>query len=114
MTGHTGSKRASMREVRRCGAVAPERLYHSDVGDLYENESVQKHLQQLMDEYRELSGRLQHACLSESDRKVLVKKHTELLPVANVFKSVGEALRDLEDVLSLLHGEYYLLSLLAI
>ncbi|XP_028995673.1 peptide chain release factor 1, mitochondrial [Betta splendens] len=94
LTGHAGLKRANV----------PKRLYHSDLGDLYKNESVRRYLQQLMDEYRDVSRKLEMAYLSELDRKVLIKKHTELLPVANVFHKVEEALKDLEEVLSLLHG----------
>lgn len=58
-----------------------------------------------MEEYRNLSKKLQHAHLSESDRKVLLKRHTELLPVATVFGSVQQALKDQEEVISLLHSE---------
>ncbi|XP_060888477.1 peptide chain release factor 1, mitochondrial [Labrus mixtus] len=57
-----------------------------------------------MEEHRDVCRKLQHTHLSEADRKVLMKKHTELLPVASVFESIGEALKDLEEVLSLLHS----------
>ena len=102
LTGHTG---LNLTEVQHWGKVTSKRFCHSDLGDLYKNESVQRYLQQLMEEYRDLSKKLQHAYLSESDRKVLIKKHTELLPLANVFQSIEQALKDLEEVLSLLHGE---------
>ncbi|XP_037617682.1 peptide chain release factor 1, mitochondrial [Sebastes umbrosus] len=84
--------------------AAPNRLYHSDLGDLYKSECVQRYLQQLMEEFRDLSKKLQHAHLSETDRKVLMKKHTELQPLAGVFESIKQALKDLEEVLSLLHS----------
>lgn len=109
-TGRRGGWRtpsyASISKVQRWGAAAPKRLCHSNLGNLYKTESVQRYLQQLMQEYRDLSKKLQHAYLSESDRKVLIKKHTELLPLANVFESIEQALKDLEEVLSLLHSEY--------
>ncbi|XP_034533466.1 peptide chain release factor 1, mitochondrial isoform X2 [Notolabrus celidotus] len=85
-------------------AVTPKRSCHSDLGDIYKAESVQRYLLQLMEEYRDLSKKLQHAYLSEADRKVLMKKHTELQPVANVFESVEHAIKDLEEVLSLMHS----------
>lgn len=107
LTGHTGLKHANVTEVQHWGTIAPKRLCHSDMGDLYKNESVQRYLQQLMEDYRDLSKKLQHAYLNESDRKVLIKRHTELLPLANVFESVEQALKDLEEVLSLLHSEYF-------
>lgn len=69
-----------------------------------------------MDEYKELSERLQQAHLNETDRKVLMKRHTELLPVANVFERIEQALGDLEEVLSLLHSEwvYFICALLSV
>lgn len=108
-TLQTSLKHASMAQVQHWGTAAPKRLCHSDLGDLYKKESVQRHLQQLMEEYRDLGKKLQHAHLSESDRKVLIKRHTGLLPLANVFKSIEQALKDLEEVLSLLHSEYFIL-----
>ncbi|XP_044043090.1 peptide chain release factor 1, mitochondrial [Siniperca chuatsi] len=104
LSGQTSLKYANITEVQHRGSAAPKRLCHSNLGDLYRTESVQRYLQQLMEEYRDLSKKLQHAYLSESDRKVLIKKHTELLPLANVFESIGQALKDLEEVLSLLHS----------
>lgn len=106
LAGDTSLKYANMSELQLCGTVAQKRLYHSELGDLYENESVQRYLQQLMEEYRDLSKKLQHAYLSESDRNVLIKKYNELLPLANVFKSAERALKDYEEVLSLLHSEF--------
>ncbi|XP_039892499.1 peptide chain release factor 1, mitochondrial-like isoform X2 [Simochromis diagramma] len=81
-----------------------KRFFHSDLGELYKNESVQVYLEQLMEEHRDLSKKLQHAYLSESDRKGLTKKHTELLPLASVFRSIEQAQKDLEEVSSLLKG----------
>lgn len=97
----TGVKHASRLEVSRAPG-APTRPYHSD---LYGNESVQRYLQQLVEECREVSKKLQHAHLSEADRKLLMRRHTELLPVAEVFQSVEGAQKELEEVLSLLHSE---------
>ncbi|XP_020513992.2 peptide chain release factor 1, mitochondrial isoform X1 [Labrus bergylta] len=96
--------RTGLTSVQHWGTVAQKRLCHRDVGDLYKTESVQRYLQQLMEEYRDVCRKLQHTHLSEADRKVLMKKHTELLPVASVFESIGEALKDLQEVLSLLHS----------
>ncbi|XP_047433019.1 peptide chain release factor 1, mitochondrial [Mugil cephalus] len=97
LCGHTS-------QVRHWGGGVPVRLCHSGLGELYANESVQKYLQRLMEEHRELSGRLQRPYLSESDRKALAKRHAELLPLANVFGSIEKATQDLEEVLSLLHS----------
>ncbi|XP_049919249.1 peptide chain release factor 1, mitochondrial isoform X2 [Epinephelus moara] len=100
-TGH-----ANITQVQHCwGTAAPRRLCHRGFGDLYQTESVQRYLEQLMEEYRDLSKKLQHAYLSESDRKVLMKKQTALLPLANVFERVEQAMKDLEEVHSLLHSD---------
>ncbi|XP_054480089.1 peptide chain release factor 1, mitochondrial-like [Anoplopoma fimbria] len=96
-----------------CSAGPPKRLSHSEVGDLCKAESVQRYLQQLVEEFRDTSKKLQHLYLSESDRKVLMKKQAELLPLANVFERTEQALKDLEEVLSLLHsspGEFDVLN----
>ncbi|XP_031707468.1 peptide chain release factor 1, mitochondrial [Anarrhichthys ocellatus] len=103
-TGRTGLKHVYITQVQHWGTEAPRRLYHRDLGDLYKTESVQRYLQQLMEEFRDISKKLQHTYLSESDRKVLLKKHTELLPLANEFERIEQALKDLEEVLSLLHS----------
>ncbi|XP_061571672.1 peptide chain release factor 1, mitochondrial [Cololabis saira] len=84
--------------------IVPKRLSHADLGDLYQKESVQRYLEQLVQEYRDVVTKLQHPHLSETERKVLVKKHTELLPLANVFERSQKAKKDLEEVISLLHS----------
>ncbi|XP_028256088.1 peptide chain release factor 1, mitochondrial [Parambassis ranga] len=98
LTGQTGVKYANW------PVVVPTRLSHNDLGDLYKSESVQRYVQLLMKEYTDLCDKLQHAHLSESDRKMLIKKHTELLPLAEVFGSVEQSLKDLQEVASLLQS----------
>lgn len=105
LTGHSTANYANATVLRLFASIVPRHNFHGDLGDLHNNESVQKYLQQLMEEYRNLSKKLQHAQLSESDRKVLLKRHTELLPVATVFESVQQAVKDQEEVISLLHSE---------
>ncbi|KAM9766329.1 peptide chain release factor 1, mitochondrial isoform 3-T3 [Menidia menidia] len=61
-------------------AVVPIRLAHGDLGDLYESESVQRYLQKLIEEFRDISAKLQHAHLSEADRKLMIKKHNPADP----------------------------------
>lgn len=94
-----------MSRANAAASIIPRRRFHGDLEDLHSNESVQKYLQQLMEEYRDLSKKLQHDHLSESDRKVLRRRHTQLLPVATVFESVQQALKDQEEVISLLHSK---------
>lgn len=58
-----------------------------------------------MEEHADAGERLQLAFLREADRKLLARRHAELQPVADVFGRMEGAQRDLEEVLSLLHGE---------
>ncbi|KAK1876795.1 Peptide chain release factor 1 mitochondrial [Dissostichus eleginoides] len=105
LTGHTSLEYANITQVQQhWGTVAPKRLSHSGFGDLFKTESVQRFLQQLMEEYKDSSKKIQHAQLSESERKILIKRQKELLPLANVFESIQQALKDLEEILSLLHS----------
>ncbi|CAN9498072.1 unnamed protein product [Ophioblennius macclurei] len=90
--------------VKLWRGVAPTRLLHADWIELYERESVQHYLQQLMEEHRDLSKKLQHAHLTEADRKVMVRRRTKLLPVADAQKRMEGAMKDLEEVVSLLKG----------
>ena len=103
--GQTCVKNANMIQVQHWGPLVPKRLCHPDLDDLYKNESVQRYLQQLVKEHRDIRVKLQHAYLSEADRKVLMRKHIELLPVTTAFERSEQAQKDLEEVLSLLHSE---------
>uniref|UniRef100_A0A3B3ZTU6 Uncharacterized protein n=1 Tax=Periophthalmus magnuspinnatus TaxID=409849 RepID=A0A3B3ZTU6_9GOBI len=67
------------------------RFCHGALGGLYGNVSVQRYIRQLMEEFRSLDERLQRASLSEADRRAIVQKHTELLPLATVWRSVEQA-----------------------
>lgn len=94
-----------MTQVPPWGTVAPKRFSHSDLGDLYKNESVQKYLEQLMEELRDIRKKQQYLYLSDAERKALLQRHKELLPLANVSETLEEATKELEEVLSLLHSE---------
>lgn len=87
------------------GVVVPKRHCHRDLEDLYNNHSVQRYLQQVMEEFREVSEKLQRVFVSESDRKTLVRKQAELLPLSNVCETIEQARKELEEVTSLLQSE---------
>lgn len=87
------------------GIVVPKRHCQRDLEDLHNNNSVQRYLQQLMEEYKLVSEKLQHVFLSESERKSLVRKHAELLPLSNVCETIEQARKDLEEVISLLQSK---------
>lgn len=100
-----GRRRGRRTLTERSTGKQPRRRFHGDLGDLHSNESVQKYLQQLMGEYTKLSKKLQQAHLGESERKALLKRQMELLPAASVFESVQQALKDQEEVMSLLQSK---------
>ncbi|XP_030013609.1 peptide chain release factor 1, mitochondrial [Sphaeramia orbicularis] len=104
LLGHSSVKYAHLTQAQQWTTTSPKRLCHSDLGDLYKNESVRRYLKQHMEEYTDLSEKLQHACLSDSERKVMISKHAKLLPLANIYQSIEQALKDLEEVLSLIHS----------
>lgn len=89
---------------------APKRLYHGDLGDLFGKTSVQRFLQKILEEHRELSEKLQRSHLSESDRKELGRRHGELQPLADILQTVEEAGAELEEVSSLRNSEFICLS----
>lgn len=102
LSGHLTQKYLYPRRLQTW--FTSSRPCHSGLDDLYNNDTVQRYVQQLMEEYKELGQKLQHACLSESERKVILNKHTELQPLATVCQSIVQALKDYDELLSLIHG----------
>ncbi|KAJ3588816.1 hypothetical protein NHX12_009670, partial [Muraenolepis orangiensis] len=97
---------------------------HTDyLGDLYnQNESVQRYVGRLMEEYQELSEKLQQQqqgpswglllsdaerreglLLSDAERRELHRRHVDLMPLAQAFEEIRGALADLQEVSSLVH-----------
>ncbi|KAM9836249.1 peptide chain release factor 1, mitochondrial isoform 3-T3 [Aulostomus maculatus] len=77
---------------------------HRDLGDLYKNESVERYLRTVMEECRHVSEKLELRHLSTSDRTTLQSRHAELQTVAYVFQTLEGALKEQEEVLSLIHS----------
>ncbi|CAL8275779.1 unnamed protein product [Arctogadus glacialis] len=92
----------------RHGGVLPtwgqSRPLHTDLGDLYGNPSVQRHVERLMEEHAVLANQLQELCLSDAERRGLNKRQFDLKPLVDLHEKTRGALTDLEDVLSLMHG----------
>lgn len=80
------------------------RSCHRSVGDLHGHASVQRYVQQLMEDFTDVDQKLQHACLSEADRRALLRKHTELQPLADVCLRIEQAVKDHQEVLCLLQS----------
>ncbi|XP_068506014.1 peptide chain release factor 1, mitochondrial isoform X2 [Syngnathus scovelli] len=57
-----------------------------------------------MDYHKTLDQKLHRSNVNEADRKLMVKKYTELLPLANIFYNVEQAVKDLDEVRSILHS----------
>ncbi|TNN56473.1 Peptide chain release factor 1, mitochondrial [Liparis tanakae] len=100
LTGH----RVYPTQALHWAPVAPSRLYHGDLGHLYKTESLQRHLRQLVEEFRDINRRLQRPYVSESDRKELSLRRTELLPLAAAFERSEQAAAELQEVISLLQS----------
>ncbi|KAK6325393.1 hypothetical protein J4Q44_G00047350 [Coregonus suidteri] len=92
------------KELANRSLVSSRRYCNNNLGDLYRNESVQRYLRQLVEEYRDVTKTLQHVFLNDSDRKELNKRQVGLSPVANAFQSVEHAVKDLEEVDTLLQS----------
>lgn len=102
LTGH----RVYPTQALHWAPVAPSRLYHRDLGQLYKTESLQRHLRQLVEELRDINRKLQRPYVSESDRKELSKRRTALLPLATAFERSEQAAAELQEVISLLQSQY--------
>lgn len=102
---YTTSPKRFTTEVQHWASVGPKRYCHRDLEDLPNNKSVQRYLQQLMEEYEVVSKKLQEGDVSESERKTLGRKHAELLPLSNLCGNIEQARKDLQELLSLLESE---------
>ncbi|XP_061687229.1 peptide chain release factor 1, mitochondrial [Syngnathoides biaculeatus] len=96
ISGHSKAKHGNI------SVTQTRRLSHKEIGELYENHSVQMYLRHLMENHQALGQMLHRANLSEADRKVMVMKHAEVQPLANVFHNVEQALKELDEVQSIL------------
>ncbi|XP_023997954.1 peptide chain release factor 1, mitochondrial [Salvelinus sp. IW2-2015] len=90
------------KELANRSLVSSRRCCNNHLGDLYRNESVQRYLRQLVEEYRDVTKTLQHGFLNDPARKELNKRQVGLSPVATAFQSAEHAVKDLEEVETLL------------
>ncbi|KAM9820833.1 peptide chain release factor 1, mitochondrial [Neosynchiropus ocellatus] len=77
------------------------RWRHGNLVDLFGDQSVQRYVGQLVEEHRRLNSMLQHARLSDSDRKAVVWRHSELQPLAKIWRSIERSVEELEEVKTL-------------
>ncbi|XP_076872046.1 peptide chain release factor 1, mitochondrial [Brachyhypopomus gauderio] len=72
--------------------------------DLLKHQAVQRHLRNLLGEYKRISSSLQHEEVSDSDRRGLNRRLVELSPVYTTFQSYEKTINDLEEVEALLQS----------
>ncbi|XP_030637709.1 peptide chain release factor 1, mitochondrial [Chanos chanos] len=78
--------------------------YHTKSGDILRNEAVQRYIQRLLEEYKQLGKRLQNGFLNDADRRVLNRRQADLSFVANAFQSTENAFKDLAEVQALIQN----------
>ncbi|XP_046886922.1 peptide chain release factor 1, mitochondrial isoform X3 [Hypomesus transpacificus] len=85
-------------------SISPRRHCHGGLDDIHQNASVQRYIRQLVDEYGEVTKKLQYTFLSDSERKELNLRQTELLPVEKAFRCTVNAMKELEEITSLIQS----------
>ena len=86
-------------------SISPRRHCHGGLDDIHQNASVQRYIRQLVDEYGEVTKKLQYTFLSDSERKELNLRQTELLPVEKAFRCTVNAMKELEEITSLIQSK---------
>ncbi|XP_062384276.1 peptide chain release factor 1, mitochondrial [Sardina pilchardus] len=100
-TGIPGNQLMSHSQNHR---LQPFRKNHTLTVNLLKDEAVQKYIQRLRDEYNIVTGTLQNANLSDSDRRNCHQRRVELLPVVNALIGTEDATKDLQEVESFLQS----------
>lgn len=72
--------------------------------DLLQQESVQRHLHGLVAEYHHITQRLENGLLDDAERRLLNRRHVELLPLVTAFQNTEDAVKDLKEVEALLQS----------
>ncbi|XP_060625351.2 peptide chain release factor 1, mitochondrial [Anolis sagrei] len=74
------------------------RRYHQASGTLWNHEALQKHLQNVSQEYQSIGQLLNDSSMNEYRRRDLSKRHAELFPLAVSFKEIQEAKKEMQDL----------------
>ena len=86
-------------------SIPPRRHCHGGSDDIHQNASVQRYIRKLVDEYGEVTKKLQFTFLSDSERKELNHRQTELLPMEKAFRCTEKAMKELEEITSLIQSK---------
>lgn len=89
------------------GGFSPKRTYCNNstaVVDLLQQESIQIYLRGLVTEYHHITQRLENELLDDSERRVLNRRHVDLLPLVTAVQNTEDAVKDLKEVEALLRS----------
>lgn len=73
--------------------------------DFLKNDAVQRRIKRVIDEHKTITSRLESDQLTESDRRTLNLQLVEVSKVVNAFERTRLALRELEEIQTLIHSE---------
>ncbi|XP_051753037.1 peptide chain release factor 1, mitochondrial isoform X1 [Ctenopharyngodon idella] len=72
--------------------------------DFLKNDAVQRRIKRVIDEHKTITSRLESDQLTESDRRTLNLQLVEVSKVVNAFERTRLALRELEEIQTLIHN----------
>ncbi|XP_033866296.3 peptide chain release factor 1, mitochondrial-like isoform X1 [Acipenser ruthenus] len=72
--------------------------------ELLQQESVQRYLEKMIEEYRQVTQRLNNTALTESERRTMSRRQIELSPMATVFQQSQRAVKDMKDVQAIIES----------
>lgn len=72
--------------------------------ELLQQESVQRYLEKMIEEYRQVTQRQNNTALTESERRTMSRRQIELSPMATVFRQSQRAVKDLKDVQAIIES----------
>lgn len=103
LTGIRGKQLLSRLQNHR---LQPYLNNHTTTVDLLKNESLQKYIRRLSEEYKAVTSTLQIANLSDSERRHYHQRRAELLPIVTAFMCTEDAAKELQEVDSFLQSTW--------
>lgn len=101
---------AALRRILRrvSPLLQPVRICRSNshkTDDFLKNEAVQRRIKRVMDEHETVTSRLESDQLTDTDRRTLNLRLAEVTRVMDTIERSREALRELEEIHTLIHSE---------
>ncbi|XP_041115738.1 peptide chain release factor 1, mitochondrial isoform X2 [Polyodon spathula] len=72
--------------------------------ELLQQQSVQRYLEKMIEEYRQITQRLNDTALTESDRRIMSRRQIQLSPMATIFQESQRAVKNLQDVQAIIES----------